>query len=133
MKQRRVVLTPEAMDDLADIYSQIAIAGGMDVAASYIQSLRAYVNGFVLRLNVGLQDLICAKACAQLGLSVASPLHLLSLMSMLKYSGSSAVARIGRMKSDQPGLQLIATSRPVNPCCHSHSPVIPPASRQGRL
>jgi toxin ParE1/3/4 len=46
MKQRRVVLTPEAIDDLTDIYSQIAIAGGMAVATRYIQSLRAYVNGF---------------------------------------------------------------------------------------
>lgn len=46
MKRRRVVLTPEAMDDLADIYNQIAVAGGMAVAASYIQRLRAYVNGF---------------------------------------------------------------------------------------
>jgi toxin ParE1/3/4 len=46
MKQRRVVLTPEAMDDLADIYSQIAIAGGMAVADSYIHRLRAFVNGF---------------------------------------------------------------------------------------
>jgi toxin ParE1/3/4 len=55
MKQRRVVLTPEAMDDLADIYSQIAIAGGMAVADRYIQSLRAYVNGFDIASERGTQ------------------------------------------------------------------------------
>jgi toxin ParE1/3/4 len=46
MKQRRVIVTPEAMDDLVDIHHQISIGGGAAVADGYIHRLRAYVNGF---------------------------------------------------------------------------------------
>ena len=46
MKQRRVILTPEAVGDLEDIHSQISVVGGTAVADGYIGRLRAYVNGF---------------------------------------------------------------------------------------
>jgi toxin ParE1/3/4 len=46
MKQRRVILTPEALDDLVDIHNQISVGGGTAVADGYIHRLRAYVNGF---------------------------------------------------------------------------------------
>jgi toxin ParE1/3/4 len=46
MKQRRVIVSPEAMDDLVDIHDQISIGGGTAVADRYIHRLRAFVNGF---------------------------------------------------------------------------------------
>jgi toxin ParE1/3/4 len=46
MNQRRVIVTPEAIDDLVDIHDQISIGGGTAVADRYIHRLRAFVNGF---------------------------------------------------------------------------------------
>jgi toxin ParE1/3/4 len=46
MKQRRVILTPEALDDLVGIHDQISMHGGTAVANGYIHRLRDFVKGF---------------------------------------------------------------------------------------
>jgi toxin ParE1/3/4 len=46
MKHRRVIVTPDAIDDLVDIHNQISMGGGSAVADRYIERLRTFVNGF---------------------------------------------------------------------------------------
>ena len=46
MKQRRVILTPEARQDLFDIYDWIASNASPNVAISYLERLETYCAGF---------------------------------------------------------------------------------------
>ena len=53
MKQRRVILTPEATDDLEAIHRYIAEATGSAVADHYLGRLKKYVKGFDLASERG--------------------------------------------------------------------------------
>ncbi len=46
MKQRRVVISPDASDDIAMIYKQIAQAAGVAVASAYTDRLETFLAGF---------------------------------------------------------------------------------------
>lgn len=46
MKQRRVVISPRAFDDIVSIYTRIAQLAGVAVASSYIDRLEAFLSGF---------------------------------------------------------------------------------------
>ncbi len=46
MKRRRVVFTPEARNDLFEIYDWIAAKAGSQIAISYIERIETYCLGF---------------------------------------------------------------------------------------
>ncbi len=47
MKERNVIFSPEAMEDLLALYDWIAEAAGPETAIAYIDRLEAYCLGFV--------------------------------------------------------------------------------------
>ncbi|WP_315838176.1 type II toxin-antitoxin system RelE/ParE family toxin [Bradyrhizobium prioriisuperbiae] len=46
MRRRDVIFSPEARDDLIELYDYIAAAAGVRVAMSYIERLEIYCLGF---------------------------------------------------------------------------------------
>lgn len=53
MKRRSVVFSPEARDDLFELYDWLADAAGPDTAIAYIQRLERYCLGFDLASERG--------------------------------------------------------------------------------
>lgn len=53
MKCRRVVFTPEARNDVFEIYDWIAEKSGSQIAISYIERIEAYCLGFELASERG--------------------------------------------------------------------------------
>ncbi len=53
MKHRRVVFTPEARNDLFEIYDWIAAKAGSQIAISYIERIETYCLGFELASERG--------------------------------------------------------------------------------
>lgn len=53
MKQRSVIFSPEASDDLLALYDWIAEAAGPEMALSYIDRVEAYCRGFAAAAERG--------------------------------------------------------------------------------
>ena len=53
MKRRRVAFTPEARNDLFEIYDWIAAKASAQIAISYIERLETYCLGFELASERG--------------------------------------------------------------------------------
>jgi toxin ParE1/3/4 len=53
VKRRRVVFTPEARNDLFEIYDWIAAKAGFQIAISYIERIETYCLGFELSSERG--------------------------------------------------------------------------------
>ena len=53
MKRRRVVFTPEARNDLFEIYDWIAAKASAQIAMSYIERIETYCLGFELASERG--------------------------------------------------------------------------------
>ncbi len=53
MKRRRVVFTPEARNDIFEIYDWIAAKAGFQIAISYIERIETYCLGFELASKRG--------------------------------------------------------------------------------
>jgi toxin ParE1/3/4 len=53
VKQRRVVISPDASEDITSIYKQIAQAADATVANTYIDRLEAYIAGFEIASERG--------------------------------------------------------------------------------
>ena len=53
MKRRTVTFSPEARDDLIELYEWIAAAAGPRIAMAYVERLEAYCLGFDLAAERG--------------------------------------------------------------------------------
>ena len=53
MKRREVIVSPEARDDLLNLYDWIADASSEDVAAGYLDRVERYIRGFDLASERG--------------------------------------------------------------------------------
>ena len=55
MRQRKVVLTAQTIDDLQAIHSYIELQAGSKIADGYIERLKSFIRGFDLASERGIQ------------------------------------------------------------------------------